>query len=60
MTQQSYSWAYTLTKIIKQKDPCPPVFIGVLFKIARMCKPINSGMNKEDVVLIVSEILLTH
>ena len=38
MTQQFHYWAYTLRKIINQKDTCTPVFIAALFTIARTWK----------------------
>ena len=38
MTQQFHYWAYTLRKIINQKDTCTPVFIAALFTIAMTWK----------------------
>jgi len=37
MIQQSYSWAYILRKLIL-KDTCTPMFIAVLFTIAKTWK----------------------
>ena len=50
-------------RIIIQKDICTPMFIAALFTIARTWKQplsINRGMDKEDVVHIYNEILLSH
>ena len=38
LPQQSHYWAYTLKKIIIEKDTCTPVFIAPLFTIARTWK----------------------
>ena len=38
MTQQSHYWAYTQEKTITQKDTCTPMFIALLFTIARSWK----------------------
>ena len=38
MTQQSHYWAYTLKKIIIEKDTCIPEFIAALYTIARTWK----------------------
>ena len=38
MTQQPHYWAYTLKKTTILKDTCTPVFIVVLFTIARTWK----------------------
>ena len=38
MTQQSYYWAYTLRKSQFKNTHVPPVFIAVIFTVARTWK----------------------
>ena len=47
MTQQAYYWTYTLRKTIIQKDTCTPMFIAVLFTIARTWKQPNCPTTDE-------------
>ena len=51
-------WLLYMEKSIIQKGYAPPMFIAVLFTIAKMS--INWGLDKADVVHICNEILLSH
>ena len=64
MTEQSHFGKHT-DKTMIQKATCTPMFIASLFTIAKAwkqfkCPSTDGQMDKEDVVDIYNEILLSH
>ena len=39
MTKQSHYWAYTLKKIIIERDVCTPMFVAAVLTVGRIWKP---------------------